>query len=160
MSASSALDHPQTTLWGPHLWMILHSAAERFGSLSLKRLPQEEQRIWGGLLASLRYSLPCPRCKLHYTEYGKSHPLIIKKHELRTWLYELHNDVNRRLERPCDVALDGVEERYQVPFHFSKHCAVVQEQMARAIRRGICTREDVQRTLRFLEELKRFYDFF
>lgn len=151
---------PQTTQWGPALWTLLHFSVERFGYLSLKRLPKEEQRIWGGLLASLRYSLPCPRCKHHYTEYGKLHPIILEKKALREWLYHLHSDVNHRLGRESDIALSEVEGRYQQPFHFSKHCAIVQDQMQRAIRRGIATRDDIQRTLRYLEELKRLYDFF
>ena len=154
------LTAPQTTQWGPALWSILHFSVERFGSLSLKRLPKEEQRIWGGLLASLRYSLPCPRCKHHYTEYGKSHPVILEKEPLREWLYHLHSDVNHRLGRESNMSLLEVEERYKQPFQFSKYCAILQDQMLRAIRRGIATHDDIQRTFRYLEEIKRFYDFF
>ena len=153
------MDSPQNHIWGPALWMILHSSAERFGSLLLRRLPKEEIRIWGGLLLSLRYSLPCPACKKHYTEYLSKTPPPMQKEGLRAWLHHLHSQVNQRLAYPT-IALEQVEEQYRVPFHFSKHCAVVEKEMVKALRLGHATREDIQRTARFFEELRRFYDFF
>ena len=107
--------------WGPALWMILHSSCERIGSMNIKRLPLEESRIWFGLLQSLRYSLPCPQCKKHYTSYYSSNPLSTFNREfIRNWLYVLHCQVNNRTEKQNTVTIDKIPELYGQPFNFSK----------------------------------------
>lgn len=151
------MNSPQNHIWGPELWMILHSSAERYGSSSSKQLPNEEKRIWTGLLRSLRFSLPCPRCKKHYSEYLLSHPLVFSKEGIRSWLYHLHSDVNRRNEKQTEYTLEQVEEQYSKPFHFAKHELIVHSHMMMALRLGWSTREDIQRTIRFFEELRRYY---
>ena len=155
------MDSLQNRLWGPALWKLLHSSAERIGSKAFKRLPQEESRIWSQLLRSLRFSLPCPQCKQHYLSYCGEYPLSsFSKEEVRIWLYRLHEAVNHRLVKPDTLSLTEVEERYAVPFCFSEAMGIVASQMRVGIQRGWCVREDVIRTLRHLEEMKRFYDFF
>jgi len=132
--------------------MILHSACERIGG------KQEESRIWLGLLQSLRYSLPCPRCKQHYTAYMSETPLgPITRENIRRWLYLLHEQVNGRTDKP---SFSPDLSQYEGPFHFTKHFAVVQEHMLMSVREGVSAYTDVQRTLRFLKEMKCFYDFF
>lgn len=152
---------PQNPIWGPACWRILHSSAERFGSAPLRRLPQEERRIWSQLLQSLRYSLPCPQCKRHYQVFYEAHPLPVAftQADLRVWLYRLHSGVNQRLGKP-DLSLSEVQERGAEPFCFSESMGVLAGQMRLAVQRGIGSREDMSRTLRLLEEMKRLYDFF
>ncbi len=155
------MDSPQNHIWGPQLWMILHSAAERIGSKNLNRLPAEEARIWTGLLSSLRYSLPCPVCKKHFTAYHSSTPITsVSKDFIRYWLYVLHCQVNDRTQKPNTIPIEKIPEIYSNIFNFSAHFAVVVEQMNRALRLGWCTRNDIQRSIRLFEELKCFYDFF
>jgi hypothetical protein len=152
------MESPQNSIWGPALWMILHSSAERIGT-KVVYLPKEETRIWVGLLRSLQYSLPCPLCKKHYTAYSTSFPLLsITRETVRDWLFHLHQQVNQRTGKPDFI--ESVPEMYGQPFHFSKHYAIFAKHMSHAVRLGWCAREDVQRTARFIEEMKRFYDFF
>lgn len=151
----------QNHLWGPSLWKLLHSSAERIHSKALQKLPQEESRIWSQLLYSLRFSLPCPQCKKHYQGFLNAYPLSsYSKEDVRLWLYRLHQDVNQRLGRSQSLSLTEVEEHYSAPFCFSEAMAVVAGQMRIGIQRGWCAREDVLRTFRLFEEMKRFYDFF
>lgn len=154
------MDAPQNHIWGPNLWMILHSAAERIGTSHVK-LPQEELRIWAGLLSSLRHSLPCPVCKKHFTAYFSSTPVKTFNREfIRNWLYNLHCQVNDRTEKRVEITIEQIPEIYSKPFNFSAHFRVVAEQMNRALRLGWSSRNDIQKSARFFEELKRFYDFF
>jgi hypothetical protein len=125
----------------------------------LERLPQEEVRIWTNLLSSLRYSLPCPLCKKHYTDYFNSHPLPSKE-EIRNWLYHLHSHVNQQMGKQSNLSLEQVIERYSQPFQYTAYYPVVEKQMIQGVRFGRCTRVDLQRTIRCLEEMKRFYEFF
>jgi hypothetical protein len=141
--------------------MILHSATERIGTKSLNRLPQEESRIWINLLSTLRYSLPCPLCKKHYTAYYTSYPIpLFTKEIIREWIYNLHTQVNNQTGKPNTITIEQIPEIYSKPFNFTYHFNIVVEQMNRALRIGWCTREDMQRSIRFFQELKRFYDFF
>ena len=155
------MESPQNHIWGPALWMILHASAERIGSQHLKRLPQEESRIWLSLLASLRYSLPCPLCKNHFTSYFSSAPLaVFNKDTVRNWLFKLHERVNHQTNKPYTITIEQLPEIYGVPFQYTIYSTVLYAHMAIALRKGWCSRDDVQRTTRFLEELLRFYDFF
>ena len=154
------MDAPQNHIWGPNLWMILHSAAERIGTSHIK-LPQEELRIWAGLLSSLRHSLPCPICKKHFTTYFLSTPVKMFNQEfIRIWLYDLHRQVNDRTEKENTITIEQVPEIYSKPFNFSVHLRSVTNQMNQALRLGWSSRDDIQKSVRFFEELKRFYDFF
>ena len=150
---------PSNGIWGPALWKILHSACEQIGSQQHKKLPQEESRIWIGLLQSLRYSLPCPQCKKHYTAYWNAHPIrSLTKENIRTWLFQLHNEVNQRTGKES-FPIEKYTE-YEPLFHFTEYFTLVQQHMTLAIRQGTCSHTDIQRTIRFLIEMKCFYDFF
>ena len=153
------MDSPQNHIWGPELWFLLHSSAERFGNPLSKRLPDEEKRVWTGLLKSLQYTLPCPLCKKHYTMYLAAHPIVLTKEGLRGWLHHLHSEVNQRTNKP-NLSIEDVAEKYGKPFQFTYHYPTVKKQMMMALRLGWSTREDIQRTVRFMEELIRYYDFF
>ena len=153
------MDSPKNHIWGPALWAILHYSAERIG-LPLKKLQGEESRIWLNLLTSLRYSLPCPQCKRHYSEYIAARPpTAFSQPAIREWLYQLHCDVNARLGKD-NITIEQLSEIYSKPFQFTKYSRIVAEHMTYALRIGVCIRTDIQRTLRCLEEVRRFYDFF
>jgi len=165
------MDSVQNQVWGPALWLLLHSSAERIGTTSLKRLPHEESRLWSHLLQSLRFSLPCPQCKRHYQAFLTMYPppsslsspsSPLQRDEMRVWLYRLHTEVNHRLEKSDThgISLSEVEERYRAPFCFSEHLRTVAYQMRIGVQRGWVRREDMVQTLRYAEEMKRFYDFF
>jgi hypothetical protein len=105
--------------------------------------------------------LPCPHCKKHYTDYYSLNPITaFNKEFIRRWLYTLHCQVNLRTEKQNTITIEELPVLYSKPFHFSKHMAIVNQEMHKALRVGWAGREDIQRTLRTFEELKRFYDFF
>jgi len=147
------MESPQNQIWGPNLWIILHSLAQKFGKTT-KNLT-EEKRLWTGLLSSLRWSLPCPHCKKHYSLYYIANPLST---DIRIWLHTLHNQINMRNEKQ-PVTIDQLEQ-YNVPFHFSYHYSFVYEQMILSLRIGWSSHNDIQRTIRFFNEMKCFYDLF
>lgn len=155
------MDSPQNHIWGPALWKILHSTAEWIGTKKLHRLPQEEMRIWIGLLNSLRYSLPCPHCKKHYTSYLSSKPIVsFDKDTIRLWLFDLHQEVNQRNQKNTDITYESLSNHYGESFHYTYYLKIVMAQMMKSLQVGWSTRNDIQRSIRFFEELKRFYDFY
>jgi hypothetical protein len=179
------MELPQNHIWGPSLWLILHSVAEKIGTNKITRLPYEEARIWSNLLSSLRYSLPCPMCKKHYTIYYNSNPIkslhsikslqtikpvkslqsnkslqtpqSINITDIREWLYNLHNNVNKQNNITTEITLEQLSEIYNKPFDFSANFKIFSEHTLRAIRIGSCLRDDVKKTIRALIELKHFY---
>jgi len=144
-------------VWGPALWTILHNAAEKIGSQQLKKLPTEETRIWFGLLQSLRYTLPCPQCKKHYSVYFGTTPIHrVEKEFIRTWLHNLHNQVNERNQKPAFPKEDLM--KYDAIINVSEQIAIVHDHMLKAVRQGWSSLNDVQRTIRYVMEMKCFYD--
>lgn len=155
------MDSPQNHIWGPHLWKILHSSTERIGNVQYGRLQQEESRLWIGLLNSLQYSLPCPLCKKHYSSYLIRNKIVTVNREfIRNWLFNLHSEINNRNGKENNITINNIPEIYSQPFKFSTHFSVFNEQIIRALRIGWISRTDANRTIRFFEELKRYYDFF
>ena len=154
------MDSPQNHIWGPALWMILHSSAEQIGTKQLQRLPQEETRICMGLLNSLRYSLPCPHCKKHFISYLSSKPILsFNRDTIRLWLFDLHQQINQRNNKNNEITFEKLSDYYSGLFNYAHYLGIVSNQMTKSLRLGWCTRNDIHRTLRFFEELKRFYDF-
>jgi hypothetical protein len=151
------MDSPQNHIWGPSLWLILHSIAEKIGTKIIARIPQEETRLWTNLLSSLRYSLPCPMCKKHYINYYNTHP-IWSVSNIRIWLYNLHVQVNIRNNKSSDITIEQLSTIYSAPFNFTQNYKIFTEHMTRALQLRWCSYEDIKKTIRAFAEIKHFYD--
>jgi hypothetical protein len=68
--------------------------------------------------------------------------------------------VNQQTGKQSNMSLEEAVELYSQPFQYSKYYKVVENQMILAVRLGRCARVDLQRTVRCMEEMKRFYEFF
>jgi hypothetical protein len=155
------MESPQTHQWGPALWMILHSSAERIGQGPTRLLQHEETRLWSGLLSSLRFALSCFLCKKHYSDYFQQHPITqVTLPFIRQWLFQLHQEINHRNQKNSDITIENIPEIYSKPFHFSYHADIFQKHMRLALSHRWIGRDDIQRTIRFMEEMRRLYDFF
>lgn len=99
-------DYPVATHWGPPLWGLLHTLAERIVTTPTT---QEDKHLWGHVLAALPKVIPCPDCREHATAWSAAHPVteymaLTTKVDRRAWIihwfYELHESVNARLGKP------------------------------------------------------------
>jgi len=150
------MESPNNNVWGPALWLILHSSCERIG-YDPKKI-NDEIRIWYHLLLSLRFSLPCPLCKKHYQSYIQLNPITnITKDNIRIWLYKLHTYINQSLNKD-NMTFEGLIEHYSKEFCFTYSYQIINHQITLALQLGRIIREDAIRTLRLLEELKILYD--
>lgn len=104
------------TVWGPSMWRILHSLAERLGKQTNILLIQDEQRTWINFLRSVENVLPCKRCKAHYREWSLKHRIdgSTTKLAARAWLWGLHADIRGDPKEPelQDVKLQDMEAMY------------------------------------------------
>ena len=80
-----------TKYWGKYFWYILH-----FISLNIEN---EHVDIFKDLICSLKYILPCPVCREHFSNLLKNNDLIFKnKDECINILFNIHNQINNRLD--------------------------------------------------------------
>jgi hypothetical protein len=87
--------------WGPPLWRLLHTLAERLGRQTIRLLETDERRAWVALLRAVQMVMPCAKCRAHYKAWRTSHPTerFMTSYDLRAdareWLWALHEEVNR-----------------------------------------------------------------
>jgi len=83
-------------VWGPIFWMTIHIVALGYSdnpSYSEKRAAKE-------FYEGLQYLIPCPKCKEHYRENLKVHPItpsLDNRRDLFKWTVTMHNIVNKQL---------------------------------------------------------------
>lgn len=88
--------------WGPRLWRIFHILAE----YSDRR---DVSPLWLNVLRTTSQTMPCTKCRVHLTEYLRTHTLfrftpLMPVKEIQTYirrdLFVLHNFVNQRNKAP------------------------------------------------------------
>ncbi len=83
-------------VWGPIFWMTIHIVALGYSdspSYSEKRAAKE-------FYEGLQFLIPCPKCKEHYRENLKLHPItpsLDNRRDLFKWTVKMHNIVNKQL---------------------------------------------------------------
>jgi hypothetical protein len=100
--------YPENKEWGPFVWSILHALAEKAGKVVFQLYESDERRAWIQLLKATSEMLPCSDCREHYKKWIDTHPVSSiqtmpyaeVKNWIRKWLWELHQDVNTRLDKP------------------------------------------------------------
>jgi len=150
---------PQVAVWGPALWSLFHALAYQTGKKP--RLENEEKRLWRQFLLSLRAIIPCPACQKHYNDYIKIHSWTsvfeLKGADwgaaLQRWFWTFHNAVRSEKGQPLEfpeenLAVYAVGKAALVPWK-----QTWTEHMRRGLALHLLTRDDMQRSLRFLEEL-------
>jgi hypothetical protein len=83
------LYNPETTVWGPPLWRILHTLAEC----------SDNSPLWFDILNAMEMYIPCPTCKTHFTEYKQRNPAPADHQGIVDWFFILHNNVNARTNK-------------------------------------------------------------
>lgn len=80
--------------WGPSTWFLFHTLAEKIKEEDFDNLKNELI----DLIKSICMNLPCPNCSNHATQYiqNLNYVSIRNKNDLKIFLFNFHNDVNRR----------------------------------------------------------------
>lgn len=99
--------------WGKHGWKFIHYVA-----LGYPNDPTTNDKlIYKNFLSSIEYILPCKKCRDHFTEYIKTHPIddsvLNDQQSFLDWTLELHNKVNEvsgKKPVPLDVARKFVKD--------------------------------------------------
>ena len=102
-------------VWGPPLWRLLHSLAERLGKQTSIILITDEIRAWTNFLKSVEHVIPCAKCRGHYKRWRLAHRIenAVNREEARAWLWGLHREVNeeRKVASPPLTEMPALYEK-------------------------------------------------
>lgn len=85
-------------LWGNHIWYFMHCLAEKIKS---EYFLEEKNNIID-IIKKISNNLPCPECSDHANTLLKKYNFknINDKNQLKKFLYEFHNSINIKLNKP------------------------------------------------------------
>jgi hypothetical protein len=111
-----------TKVWGPMTWFLLHQI-----SFNYPVNPTHENKVnYRNFILSLKYVLPCGKCRQNLVKNFKQLPLTMKDMESREtfskYIYNLHELINKMLCKKSGLTYEDVRERYE---HFRARCSAV-----------------------------------
>jgi FAD-linked sulfhydryl oxidase len=84
-------------VWGPKGWRWLHILAIDYPA----KPTAADMRRTAFRIHKFLDNLPCVICSTHAKEYYKKYPLRLgSSHQLQVWVWQFHNAVNLRLDKP------------------------------------------------------------
>jgi hypothetical protein len=102
-----------TSIWGPPLWHTLHTISFNYPVNPTK----EQKENYYNFFKNLRHVLPCKYCRINLKKNLKSVPLkksVFKNRDsLSRWVYNLHETVNKMLDKKSGLSYNDVRERYE-----------------------------------------------
>jgi hypothetical protein len=153
----------QRDTWGPALWKILHTFANKSGSITNKILENDEAYAWINVFKTLDNIMPCALCVQHYKAAVKktniNDLLMIRGLARNTWLTEfwwnLHNNVNSRSDKSTFEKDDL--KNYDDKTGFDLAYELIKKVVAKGIEQGTLHMLAAKNALSRIEILRRVY---
>lgn len=127
----SSGDGMLTTVWGPSVWMFLHTMSFNYPV----EPTEEDKKHYRDFVLSLKYVLPCKYCRMNLIKNFEQLPLTMSDMKNREtfskYIYELHELVNRMLQKKSNLTYDDVRERYE---HFRARCTLDVTEKKKAVK--------------------------
>jgi hypothetical protein len=119
----SSGDGMLTTVWGPSIWLFLHTM-----SFNYPVEPTSEDKInYKNFILSLQNVLPCKYCRINLKKNFKKLPIKLSDMKNREtfskYVYNLHELVNDMLGKKSGLSYCDVRERFE---HFRARCTIDQ----------------------------------
>ena len=81
----------EPTIWGPAAWKFLHTITFQYPEVPT----DDDKRKYYIFFNSLKYVLPCPNCREHYSNNFEKRPIKLEsRDDFIKWLIDIHNEVN------------------------------------------------------------------
>ena len=113
-----------TDIWGPPVWETLHYISFAYPIQPLS----DDIRKYFAFYNSVIDVLPCPICRDHLRKHMKKHPieyaLQAGREGLIRWVIDVHNEVNKSLEKPV-MTYDEVIDLYTQKMKLNAPIAVI-----------------------------------
>lgn len=112
-----------TKMWGPSGWTFLFSCI--MGAYPVKLDPRAPDHIrirkhFRNMFAGLAYTMPCIFCRESYKSFMKKMPIepfLTGRIELMHWLYQIRDQVNKKLIRQEKECYNNEKKRLKRAFH-------------------------------------------
>ena len=110
-----------TTVWGPSLWMTLHTISMNYPS---KPTPTQKAQ-YKTFFDSLRHVLPCGKCRdnlvANFITTGYTDAVFESRDTLSKWVYELHACVNTMLGKSTPLSYTEMRHTFE---NFRARCGL------------------------------------
>ena len=107
------------SVWGPLMWTYLHIMSFNYPV----EPTEEDKKHYRDFMLNLQYVLPCKYCRMNLTNNYKTNPLDMchmkNRNTFSRYIYELHENVNKMLNKKSNLTYCDVRERYE---HFRARC--------------------------------------
>lgn len=114
-----------TTVWGPSQWHFLHTMSFNY---PVEPTPADKKHYLD-YIYSLRYTLPCGKCRANLHKNLKKLPLKIKHMKSRDtfskYVYDLHELINKMLNKKPGPSYEKVRDTYE---NFRSRCTQTTEE--------------------------------
>ena len=114
-----------TTVWGPSQWHFLHTMSFNY---PVNPSPSEKQH-YRAYIYSLRYVLPCGKCRANLHKNLKKLPLKMKHMKSRDtfsrYVYDLHELINKMLNKKSNLTFEQVRNTYE---NFRSRCTQTKDE--------------------------------
>jgi len=108
-----------TTVWGPPMWHYLHTMSFNYPA----EPTPDDKKNYRDFVLSLQKVLPCKYCRINLKTNLKQLPLTMdtmkNRESFSRYIYELHELVNKMLNKKSNLTYCEVRERYE---HFRARC--------------------------------------
>lgn len=134
-----------TYVWGPSLWMTLHTVSFNYPCQPTTQQKKQYKRFFD----SLKHVLPCGACRnnllsnLSSTKYSDG--VFRNRETLSRWVYELHKCVNAMLGKDTPVSYEDVRHTYE---NFRARCSLSHALVGGGKQRSTRKRKRKHRTTR------------
>ena len=115
----SSGDGMMTSVWGAPQWHFLHTMSFNYPV----NPTLEDKKHYRDYVLNLQYVLPCKYCRMNLANNFKKKPLqmcdMASRDTFSRYIYELHETVNKMLNKKSNLTYCDVRERYE---HFRSRC--------------------------------------
>ena len=102
-------------IWGPSGWLFMHSISFQYP----ENPNEEDKNNYRVFFESLKNTIPCPKCREHYSENFKQNPIQLNsRDELIQWVIDIHNEVNEKNSKKI-YSRQEVEKLYLSKYNYS-----------------------------------------
>lgn len=113
---AQTLKHDKTQ-WGPRVWYYLHSTAAYYVQQNITNFPDFTSQ-W---LDEVVWLIPCSECKRHYVNaLALQNRLELSQdpNALFMFFFNLHNEINRQLQKPEKTLLEAYTLFFDKPYEY------------------------------------------
>ena len=108
-----------TQVWGPAAWHFIHAMSFNYPV----NPTANDKKHYKDFIYNLRNVLPCKYCRINLANNLKKKPLLMchmaSRETFSRYVYELHELVNKMLNKKSNLSYCDVRERYE---HFRSRC--------------------------------------